>query len=167
MSAMEQESVKETTTAEREVVISRVIDAPRELVFEAFTDVRHLSQWWGPEGFTTTTRTFDFRVGGLWDHVMHRADGSDHDELLFWTEIVPPQRLAWLNGDAADDPNGFHTLLEFTADGERTRIEMRTLFPSKEARDRAVQKSGAIKGGEQMLAKLEAFLKRRSTQTRT
>jgi uncharacterized protein YndB with AHSA1/START domain len=50
--------------ADREIVISRVITAPRELVFEAFTEVRHLSQWWGPEGFTTTTRAFEFRVGG-------------------------------------------------------------------------------------------------------
>ena len=53
----------QTATADREIVISRVISARRELVFEAFTEVRHLSQWWGPEGFTTTTRAFEFRVG--------------------------------------------------------------------------------------------------------
>jgi uncharacterized protein YndB with AHSA1/START domain len=52
------------TTAGREIVISRDISAPRELVFEAFTEVRHLSRWWGPEGFTTSTRAFEFRVGG-------------------------------------------------------------------------------------------------------
>jgi len=56
-----------SATADREIVISRVIDAPRELVFEAFTDVRHLSRWWGPEGFTTTTQSFEFRVGGEWE----------------------------------------------------------------------------------------------------
>src|SRR6185436_11975937 len=49
--------------ADREIVISRVISAPREVVFEAFTEVRHLSRWWGPDGFTTTTRAFEFRVG--------------------------------------------------------------------------------------------------------
>ena len=54
----------QSATAEREIVISRLISAPRELVFEAFTEVRHLSRWWGPEGFTTTTRAFEFRVGG-------------------------------------------------------------------------------------------------------
>ena len=54
----------EPATADREIVISRVIDTPRELVFEAFTEVRHLSRWWGPEGFTTTTRSFEFREGG-------------------------------------------------------------------------------------------------------
>src|SRR5213079_2676507 len=64
-----------STTTDREIVISRVIDAPRELVFEAFTEVRHLSRWWGPEGFTTTTRSFAFRVGGEWDFVLHGRDG--------------------------------------------------------------------------------------------
>ena len=54
----------EHATADREIVMSRVISAPRELVFEAFTQVRHLSRWWGPEGFSTTTRSFEFRVGG-------------------------------------------------------------------------------------------------------
>jgi uncharacterized protein YndB with AHSA1/START domain len=67
-------------TADREIVMSRVIGAPRELVFEAFTRVRHLSRWWGPEGFTTTTRSFEFRVGGEWDFVMHGPDGTDYQE---------------------------------------------------------------------------------------
>src|SRR5438128_12608352 len=65
-------------TADREIVVSRVISAPRELVFEAFTEVRHLSRWWGPEGFTTTTRAFEFRVGGVWDFVLHGPDGTDY-----------------------------------------------------------------------------------------
>ncbi len=75
-------------TADREIVISRAIGAPRELVFEAFTEVRHLSRWWGPEGFTTTTRAFEFRVGGVWDFVMHGPDGTDYQEWISWTEIV-------------------------------------------------------------------------------
>ena len=62
MSATEPEAL--ATAADREIVISRIVDAPRELLFEAFTEVRHLSRWWGPEGFTTTTRAFEFRVGG-------------------------------------------------------------------------------------------------------
>jgi uncharacterized protein YndB with AHSA1/START domain len=61
-------------TADREIVISRLVNAPPELVFEAFTAVRHLSQWWGPDGFSTTTRSFEFREGGEWDFVMHGPD---------------------------------------------------------------------------------------------
>jgi uncharacterized protein YndB with AHSA1/START domain len=75
MSATGHGSPAQSATAGREIVISRVIDAPWELVFEAFTEVRHLSRWWGPEGFTTTTRSFEFRVGGEWDFARKGAEG--------------------------------------------------------------------------------------------
>src|SRR5207245_2372910 len=80
VTATERGAPAQSATADREIVISRVISAPRELVFEAFTEVRHLSRWWGPEGFTTTTRGFEFRVGGEWDFVMHGPDGTDYQE---------------------------------------------------------------------------------------
>src|ERR687889_168434 len=110
-----------SATADREIVVSRVIGAPRELVFEAFTQVRHLSQWWGPEGFTTTTRSFEFRVGGAWDFVMHGPDGTDYSEWVTWTE-------------------------------------MRTVFPTKQLRDEAVEKYHAIEGGKQTLSSLAAYV---------
>src|SRR4029453_10744866 len=123
-------------TADREIVISRVINAPRELVFEAFTEVRHLSQWWGPEGFTTTTRAFEFRVGGEWEFVMHGPDATDYPEWISWTEITPPERIALLHGEFADDPNAFASVLTFAADGgAATRLEMRTVFPTRALRD--------------------------------
>src|SRR5918998_1608649 len=90
-----------------------VIDAPRERVFEAFTEVRHLSRWWGPEGFTTTTRAFEFRVGGEWDFVMHGPDGTDFQEWIYWTEIAPPERIALLHGESGGDPNAFESVLTF------------------------------------------------------
>src|ERR1700674_1521351 len=80
MAATGRDALAQSATADREIVISRVISAPRELVFEAFTEVRHLSRWWGPEGFTTTTRAFEFRVGGEWVFVMHGPDGTDYQE---------------------------------------------------------------------------------------
>jgi uncharacterized protein YndB with AHSA1/START domain len=80
MSTTEPGAATASETAAREIVISRVIEAPRELVFEAFTEVRHLSRWWGPEGFTTTTHSFEFGVGGEWAFVMHGPDGTDYDE---------------------------------------------------------------------------------------
>ena len=145
-------------TADREIVISRVIDAPRELVFEAFTEVRHLSRWWGPEGFTTTTRAFEFRVGGEWDFVMHGPDGTDYQEWITWREIVPPERIALLHGEARDDPNAFESVLTFEPAGEQTRIVMRTVFPTRELRNQAVEKYHAIEGGEQTLRNLAAYV---------
>ena len=144
--------------ADREIVVSRVIDAPRELVFEAFTAVRHLSQWWGPEGFSTTTRAFEFRVGGEWVFVMHGPDGTDYPEWISWTEIAPPERIALLHGEYRGDPNAFESTLTFAADGAATRIEMRTLFPTREQRDLAVEKYHAIEGGQQTLGHLAAYV---------
>ena len=147
-----------SATADREIVISRVIDAPRELVFAAFTEVRHLSQWWGPEGFTTTTRAFEFRVGGEWDFVMHGPDGTDYQEWISWTEIAPPERIALLHGESRGDPNAFESVITFAPDGAATRIELHTVFPTKELRDEAVEKYGAIEGGRQTLNNLAAYV---------
>jgi uncharacterized protein YndB with AHSA1/START domain len=146
------------TTADREIVLSRVIGAPRELVFEAFTRVQHLSRWWGPEGFSTTTRSFEFRVGGDWDFVMHGPDGTDYQEWITWREIVPPERIALRHGESRDDPNAFESVLAFEPAGEQTRIVMRTVFPTRELRDEAVEKYHAIEGGEQTLRNLAAYV---------
>ncbi|MEU4017334.1 SRPBCC family protein [Microbacterium sp. NPDC028030] len=145
-------------TADREIVLSRVIDAPRELVFEAFTEVRHLSRWWGPTGFTTTTRSFEFRVGGEWEFVMHGPDGTDYPEWIAWTEIEPPARIALRHGEHRDDPDAFESVLTFTADGEKTRIEMLTVFATTALRDAAIEKHGAIEGGRQTLVSLAGYV---------
>ena len=145
-------------TADREIVISRVINAPRELVFEAFTRVRHLSRWWGPEGFTTTTRSFEFRVGGEWAFVMHGPDGTDYQEWITWREIVPPERIALLHGESRHDPNAFESVLTFEPASEQTRIVMRAVFPTKELRDEAVEKYHAVEGGEQTLRNLADYI---------
>jgi uncharacterized protein YndB with AHSA1/START domain len=145
-------------TADREIVVSRVIDASRELVFEAFTEVRHLSRWWGPEGFTTTTRSFEFRVGGVWEFVMHGPDGTDYPEWISWTGIVPPAEITMVHGEFRDDPNAFESVLTFAPAGAATRIEMRTVFPTKELRDEAIEKYHAIEGGRQTLNHLAAYV---------
>ena len=158
MTAAGSNAPAQPATDEREIVVSRAIGAPPELVFEAFTEVRHLSQWWGPEGFTTTTREFEFRVGGVWDFVMHGPDGTDYQEWISWTEIAPPARIALLHGEARDDPNAFTSVLTFTREGTGTRLEMRTLFPTKELRDDAVETYHAIEGGRQTLDNLAAYV---------
>jgi uncharacterized protein YndB with AHSA1/START domain len=158
MAEARQAARAEPATDDREIVISRVIEAPPGLVFEAFTEVRHLSQWWGPEGFTTTTRSFEFREGGVWDFVMHAPDGTDYQEWITWTEIVPADRIALLHGESPDDPNAFESTLTFAPDGAATRIEMRTVFPTKALRDEAVEKYHAIEGGQQTLANLATYI---------
>lgn len=158
MSATERGAPAQGATADREIVISRVIDAPRELVFEAFTHVRHLSQWWGPKGFTTTTRAFEFRVGGAWDFVMHGPDGTDYPEWITWTVINPPERIEFRHGESRGDADAFESIITLAPDGAATRIEMRTVFPTKELRDEAVEKYHAIEGGRQTLGNLAAYI---------
>ncbi len=158
MSATGKGAPAQSATADREIVISRVIHAPRELVFEAFTEVRHLSQWWGPEGFTTTTRAYEFRAGGAWDFVMHGPDGTDFQEWISWSEIDPPARIALRHGAFRDDPDAFESVLTFAPDGAATRLEMRTVFPTMELRAEAVEKYHAIEGGQQTLSHLAAYV---------
>ncbi|MGM1018512.1 MAG: SRPBCC domain-containing protein [Actinomycetota bacterium] len=144
--------------AEREVVISRVIEAPRERVFAAFTEVRHLSRWWGPAGFTTTTTSFEFRVGGEWEFVMYAPDGTDYQEWIRWTELTPPERIELLHGEVRDDPNAFVSRLTFEAQETGTLLEMRTVFPTREQRDEAVERYHAVEAGQQTLGALADYV---------
>src|SRR6476659_744302 len=158
MNAMGGEAPAQSAPADREIVISRVISAPRELVFEAFTEVRHLSRWWGPAGFTTTTESFEFRVGGEWVFVMHGPDGTDYAEWISWTEIASPERIALLHGESRGDPNAFESVITFTPDGPATRIQLHTVFPTKALRDEAVERYHAIEGGQQTMDNLAAYV---------
>lgn len=83
------------TTAGPELVVSRSLRAPRELVYRAWTNPRHIVQWWGPNGFTTTMIEMDVRVGGLWRFIMHGPDGTDYPNRNVYVEIVPNQRLVF------------------------------------------------------------------------
>ena len=78
------------STADREIVVTRLIDAPRELVFEAWTDPKHVDKWWGPRGFTSTTSEMDVRPGGIWRLVMHGPDGRDYPNHIVFEKSSNP-----------------------------------------------------------------------------
>jgi len=80
----------------------RVLDAPRALVFDMWSDPKHLAQWWGPDGFTTTTSAFDLRPGGVWRFVMHGPDGRDYQNRIVFEEVVRPERIVYRHGGAED-----------------------------------------------------------------
>ena len=148
-----------SATADREIVQTRVFDAPRERVFDAWTDPKHVAEWFGPNGFTTTTHEMDVRPGGKWRFIMHGPDGTDYDNLIVYREVVRPERLAYSHGSGeADDPYQFEVTVTFADEGGKTNLTMRALFPSAEARDYAVREVGAIEGGRQTLARLAEYL---------
>ena len=148
------------TEADRTIVTTRVFDAPRELVFAAWTEPRHLAQWWGPNGFTTTTRAIDVREGGVWRFVMHGPDGRDYENRITWHEIVRPQRLVYSHGGGDEDvePVAFHTTVTFEDVGGKTRLTMRAVFPTAAERDRVARECGAVEGARQHLERLSAHL---------
>jgi uncharacterized protein YndB with AHSA1/START domain len=140
----------------RSIIGARVFDAPRDLVFSVWTDPKHLAQWWGPHGFTTTTSSFDMRPGGVWRFVMHGPDGRDYQNRITFEEIVPPQRIVYRHGGDEDvAPVRFTTTVNFEDIGGKTRITMRLDFPSAAERDRVNREYGADKGLAQTLSRLE------------
>src|SRR4051812_20636889 len=84
-----------TEAAEREISMTRIFDAPRELVFKAWSDPEHLAQWWGPKDFTNTFHEFDWQPGGVWRFTMHGPDGVDYKNRIIFVEIVKPERLVY------------------------------------------------------------------------
>lgn len=151
------------TLAEREIVLTRVFDAPRELVWKAWTDPEQIGQWWGPRGFTTTTQLRELKPGGVWRFVMHGPDGRDYENQITYLEVVELERLAYKHGGAADsEPVNFHVTVTFEPEGEggrKTKLTMRSTFPSKQARDFVVREVNAIEGGKQTLERLAEQLR--------
>ncbi len=150
-------STAESDTADREVVITRLFDAPRERVFDAFTDPEQVGHWWGPNGFTTTIHEMDVRPGGVWRYIMHGPDGVDYPNYVSYIDIVRPERLVYDHGADSGDPH-FHVTVTFADEGGRTRLTMRSLFPTAAARDYVVREFKAIEGGHQTLARLAEHL---------
>jgi uncharacterized protein YndB with AHSA1/START domain len=142
-------------TSEREIVLKRVFNAPRELVFEAYSSVEHLSRWFGPDGYSTTTYSMDFRVGGSWKYMMHGPDGTDWRNLITYTEIDPPSRLSFDHGDF--ERVHFQVTLTFEDQDGKTSLTQHMLFPNQEARDHVIG-FGAVELGNQTLARLAAHL---------
>jgi uncharacterized protein YndB with AHSA1/START domain len=149
---------KASDPEDREIVAARTIEAPRRLVFEAYTDARHLGEWWGPNGFTTTTRAFEFRVGGVWDFVMHGPDGTDYPNWIEWREIAAPERIVFLHGERGGDPQAFIATVTFSERGGATEIVMRAVFPTRERRAEVVERYGALEGAKQTLERLAAHI---------
>jgi uncharacterized protein YndB with AHSA1/START domain len=148
-----------TNTADREIVLTRTFDAPRELVFKAWTDREQIGHWWGPNGFTTTTHEMDVRPGGVWRFIMHGPDGVDYPNRIVYQEIVSPERLAYSHGGGRDgDSVDFHATVTFAKHGAGTRLTLRMVFPSAVERDRVVKEYGAIEGGTQTLERLALYL---------
>ena len=140
-----------------EIVLTRTVHAPRQRVWQMFTQAEHIQLWWGPNGFTNTVQSMDVRVGGLWRYVMHGPDGTDYTNWIRYTTLTPPAHMAYAHG--GDDPEHaeFHAEVDLQDLGDRTQVTLRLLLASAEQRAKLVE-FGAVQGGEQTLERLDAYV---------
>lgn len=146
-------------TPDREIVIKRTLDAPRELVFAVWTDPKHLPHWYGPDGFTITIHEMDLRPGGVWRLTMHGPDGRDYHNKIVFSEVVRPERLVYRHvSEPGTEPATHQTTVTFAARGDKTDLTLRMVFDSNEARDHIIRTYGAVEGGKQTVGRLADYL---------
>jgi uncharacterized protein YndB with AHSA1/START domain len=146
-----------TTPSDLEIVMTRTFTAPRRLVWEAFTNPEHVPHWMlGPEGWTMPVCEIDLRPGGTWHYVWRRTDGSEMEMRGVYQEVVPIERLVNTESWGGDWPETINTLLLVEENG-RTTTTQRVKYPSREARDAAMQ-TGMKDGVEVSFNRLEGYL---------
>jgi uncharacterized protein YndB with AHSA1/START domain len=144
-----------SSTADREFVHSRVIDAPRERVFRAFSEPAHLARWWGPEGFTSTFELFEPKPGGTWRFVLHGPDGSNYPNHNVLSEYLPPRRVVV---EHVSYDHHFLLTISFDELGTRTLVGWRQVFDTAEQREELA--AIVPRANEQNLDRLAAEVKR-------
>ena len=152
-------AMKMTLPSDREIVLTRDFDAPRSLVFEAFTRPEHLRRWWGRRDSTLSVCEVDLRLGGTWRFVIRKPNGKEEPFRGEYREITPPERLVYTfmyDVDGFRDPGGLVTDV-FQEKGSRTTLVETMLFPSLESRDVTLQ-SGMEAGAAESLDRLAELL---------
>lgn len=148
-----------STPSDREVIFTRLLDAPVEKAWLVWTDPRHLQQWFGPEGFSLTTHEFAFVPGGIWRFTMHGPNGFDVPNVIVFREIAPPGRLAYDNGwDLPGVPLAFSAVISLVPRDRKTLLSIHMTFASAEAFKTAVEIYGVREGGTQTLGRIASYL---------
>lgn len=145
---------KVSNTTDREITMSRLLNAPIDLVWEVWTDPNHIKNWWGPNGFTNTIHSMEMEAGGEWTLTMHGPDGTDYKNKSVFREILPHKKIVYEHLTAPK----FLTTINFEAQGEKTLIHWHMLFESKEQFIQVVKTFKADEGLKQNVERLEAYL---------
>jgi uncharacterized protein YndB with AHSA1/START domain len=147
------------TPTDREILMTRVVRAPRKLVWDAWTNPEHVPQWLlGPEGWTMPVCEIDPRPGGSWRFVWRRADGSEMEMHGVYKEMSPPMKFVTTESWGGDWPDTVNTLI-LTEGGDKTTINQRMLFPHQQARDAALD-TGMKEGASLSFDRLVEYLDR-------
>jgi uncharacterized protein YndB with AHSA1/START domain len=146
---------------DRQISLTRMIEAPRDLVFDMWTSDEHLAQWWGPNGFTLTTDEIDVRPGGRWVFTMHGPDGVDYPNEIAYEEVVRPELITFEHGAPGRDDPSFRGVITFDEFMGNTVLTMKSVFQTKEHMDDVIERVGAIEGGNQTLDRLVGYVHER------
>lgn len=149
---METKNESQAEVKGTQIIITRTVNAPRELVFEAWTSAEHLDKWFGPNGFKTVTESFEFQVGGSWVFTMVHPEFGSFPSHIRWDEITPPERLRYAHVGV------FETVVTFEEVNRRTTVTLKNIFPTEEAVKEVVEKYQAVEGGKQTLGKMAAYV---------
>jgi uncharacterized protein YndB with AHSA1/START domain len=136
-----------------ELVLTRIFDAPRELVFKVWTDPKHIPLWWGPHGFTTTVQEMEVRPGGAWRFTMRGPDGTDYPFAGQYVELVAPERIVFVGQIHATSGHDVWTEVRFADEEGKTKVTVHQVFAMESAATR-----GAPIGWSQQLERLEKYL---------
>ena len=136
---------------------TRLLDAPRDLVWEVWTNAEHLKEWWGPDGFSLTTDSMRLEPGHCWNFVMHGM-GRDWDNKIEYTEVKKPNLLAYKHSGAENEDYNFTVTVTFEELDGKTLLTMKSVFKSAAIFDELNKKVNAIEGGKQTLNRLENYL---------
>ena len=145
---------KKSSTADRELRLSRKLNAPIDLVWEVWTQPEHIANWWGPDGFTNTVHTMDVVPGGEWDLVMHGPDGTNYKNKSIFKEIILHKKLVYEHITAPK----FVATVEFQEQGDQTSISWHMLFETAEEFVQVVKTFKADEGLKQNVEKLDVYL---------
>jgi uncharacterized protein YndB with AHSA1/START domain len=143
-------------SAANELAITRILNAPRELVWEAWTDPKHLAKWWGPNGFTNTIHKIEVKEGGEWDFIMHGPDGADYKNKIVFNKLVKPELITYSH---ITGPK-FDVTVTFKKYGTKTKLNVRMVFDSAKDYDVAVNTFGAKQGLKQHIGRLKEFVEK-------
>ncbi|GHM98788.1 activator of HSP90 ATPase [Cytophagales bacterium WSM2-2] len=145
---------EKNSTADRELRISRLLNAPIELVWEIWTDPEHIKNWWGPNGFTNTISKMDVEPGGEWNLVMHGPDGTDYKNKSIFREVIKHKKIVYEHVSAPR----FVTTIEFSSVDGKTNMDWHMLFESREQFIQVVKTFKADEGLKQNVEKLSNYL---------
>lgn len=149
-----------SATTDRELLLTREFNAPRELVWEAWTNPKHLVHWWGPPGSTYTIHEMNLKPGGIWRFIMHVPGGHDFPNRIFYKEVINTKFLSYEHGsDIDNDPHKFYVTVNFESKGKGTEVRTKMTFGTAEQLKEVIEKYGALEVNRLSMLALDEYLK--------